>query len=352
MGVMSDLSGNASGVEKPDIADRKFLEFDMDNFDKRMAAIEPGVAMRVENKLGEEGGEKLVGQSDASRRWTISARRPSPGRSRRSPSCWRRASSSPTCCATWTARSAAERPAQGAARRPATDGGAEATALAEQGAVRQTKRSSRRSDDMASTAHGNGRQASRGAAPSDARCGRIRVAPASRASSRAASAPRPRSRTRSAPWSSRRSPTRAHQGRRARHDRGDDRPARREAVGADQRDPPRAGVPADRERLARPALSRLQLRDRRHAQDPGDERLQDELYRNLQALSRRALGPEPAVQEDLRGRVRPARRRALWRLVGDYHFEPFADRRAAAARPRQDRRRGPLRRSSPAPPRR
>ena len=37
----------------------------------------------------------------------------------------------------------------------------------------------------------------------------------------------------------------------------------------------------------------------------------NELYRNLQALSRRALGPEPAVQEDLRARVRPARRRAL-----------------------------------------
>ena len=34
MGVMSDLSGNNPGVEKPDIAERKFLEFDMDNFDK------------------------------------------------------------------------------------------------------------------------------------------------------------------------------------------------------------------------------------------------------------------------------------------------------------------------------
>jgi type VI secretion system protein ImpB len=41
MGVLADLSGNTPGVEKPQIVDRKFLEFDMDNFDKRMAAIEP-----------------------------------------------------------------------------------------------------------------------------------------------------------------------------------------------------------------------------------------------------------------------------------------------------------------------
>jgi type VI secretion system protein ImpB len=59
MGVMSDLSGNSSRVEKPEVADRKFLEFDMDNFENRMAAIEPGAAFRVENKLGEGAGEKL-----------------------------------------------------------------------------------------------------------------------------------------------------------------------------------------------------------------------------------------------------------------------------------------------------
>ena len=32
----------------------------MDNFDKRMAAIEPGVTMRVDNKLGDGSGEKLA----------------------------------------------------------------------------------------------------------------------------------------------------------------------------------------------------------------------------------------------------------------------------------------------------
>jgi type VI secretion system protein ImpB len=59
MGVLADLSGNTPGVEKQSIADRKFLEFDMDNFDNRMAAIQPGVSMRVENKLGDGAGEKM-----------------------------------------------------------------------------------------------------------------------------------------------------------------------------------------------------------------------------------------------------------------------------------------------------
>jgi type VI secretion system protein ImpB len=59
MGVLSDLSGNNPGVEKAKVEERKFLEFDMDNFDNRMAAIQPGVTMRVANKLGDESGEKL-----------------------------------------------------------------------------------------------------------------------------------------------------------------------------------------------------------------------------------------------------------------------------------------------------
>jgi len=59
MGVMADLSGNAAGVEKPEVGERKFLDIDMDNFDSRMAAIQPGVAFRVENKLGENSDEKL-----------------------------------------------------------------------------------------------------------------------------------------------------------------------------------------------------------------------------------------------------------------------------------------------------
>ncbi|KRE04907.1 type VI secretion protein [Bosea sp. Root670] len=59
MGVMADLSGNASAIEKPEISQRKFLDFDMDNFDQRMAAIEPAVSFNVSNKLGEDSSEKL-----------------------------------------------------------------------------------------------------------------------------------------------------------------------------------------------------------------------------------------------------------------------------------------------------
>jgi type VI secretion system protein ImpB len=59
MGVMADLSGNTPGVEKDEVAQRKFLDFDMDNLDARMAAIQPGVSFRVENKLSDQPGEKL-----------------------------------------------------------------------------------------------------------------------------------------------------------------------------------------------------------------------------------------------------------------------------------------------------
>jgi type VI secretion system protein ImpB len=59
MGVMADLSGNASAIEKPEIENRKFLDVDMDNFDARMAAIEPAVTYKVPNKLSAEEGTKL-----------------------------------------------------------------------------------------------------------------------------------------------------------------------------------------------------------------------------------------------------------------------------------------------------
>jgi type VI secretion system protein ImpB len=60
MGVMSDLSGKA--VEPlPPVKDRKFLEFDMDNFDDRMKAIKPRVAFSVPDLIsGEEGSNMAV----------------------------------------------------------------------------------------------------------------------------------------------------------------------------------------------------------------------------------------------------------------------------------------------------
>src|SRR4029079_2993262 len=60
MGLMSDLSGNNPGIGKVEIANRKFLDVDMDNIDKRMAAIQPGVSFRVRNKLSENTDEKMA----------------------------------------------------------------------------------------------------------------------------------------------------------------------------------------------------------------------------------------------------------------------------------------------------
>jgi type VI secretion system protein ImpB len=54
MGVMSDLSGK-SHVEKKAMNDRDFIDFDMDNFDQRMAAIAPRAAFNVDNTLTGEG---------------------------------------------------------------------------------------------------------------------------------------------------------------------------------------------------------------------------------------------------------------------------------------------------------
>jgi len=54
MGVMSDLSGK-SHVEKKTMDKRDFVEFDMDNFDQRMAAIAPRAAFNTENTLTGEG---------------------------------------------------------------------------------------------------------------------------------------------------------------------------------------------------------------------------------------------------------------------------------------------------------
>lgn len=54
MGVLADLSGNP--VEAlPPVADRKFLDIDIDNFDERMKAIAPRVAFSVPNTLSGEG---------------------------------------------------------------------------------------------------------------------------------------------------------------------------------------------------------------------------------------------------------------------------------------------------------
>lgn len=54
MGVMGDLSGKPA-EPLPAVADRKFLEIDVDNFDDRLKACKPRVTFQVPNTLTGEG---------------------------------------------------------------------------------------------------------------------------------------------------------------------------------------------------------------------------------------------------------------------------------------------------------
>ena len=54
IGVLADLSGTPR-EPLPPVVDRKMLEIDVDNFDARLRAFQPRVAMRVPNKLTGQG---------------------------------------------------------------------------------------------------------------------------------------------------------------------------------------------------------------------------------------------------------------------------------------------------------
>lgn len=54
MGVMADLSGKPE-EPLPPVADRNFLDISVDNFDDRLKAMQPRVAMQVPNTLTGEG---------------------------------------------------------------------------------------------------------------------------------------------------------------------------------------------------------------------------------------------------------------------------------------------------------
>lgn len=54
MGVLADLSGKPA-EPLASVADRKFLEIDVDNFDGRLKAMKPRVAFQVPNTLTGEG---------------------------------------------------------------------------------------------------------------------------------------------------------------------------------------------------------------------------------------------------------------------------------------------------------
>jgi len=54
MGVMADLSGKPADALAP-VADRKYLQIDVDNFDDRLKSMKPRVAFQVPNTLTGEG---------------------------------------------------------------------------------------------------------------------------------------------------------------------------------------------------------------------------------------------------------------------------------------------------------
>lgn len=59
VGIMGDFSGDPTQPLRP-LADRKFIQIDRDNFNDVMAGMNPGLKMKVNNTLTEEGGEMAV----------------------------------------------------------------------------------------------------------------------------------------------------------------------------------------------------------------------------------------------------------------------------------------------------
>lgn len=59
MGVFSDLSGNASEVEKDPLTERDFTDVTAGTLDAYMASVQPGLSFTAENKLDPDSGSKL-----------------------------------------------------------------------------------------------------------------------------------------------------------------------------------------------------------------------------------------------------------------------------------------------------
>ncbi|HVC60408.1 MAG TPA: type VI secretion system contractile sheath small subunit [Acetobacteraceae bacterium] len=59
VGVMGDFSGDPTSPLRP-MADRKFIQIDRDNFNDVMASMNPGLKLKVDNKLSEAGGQMSV----------------------------------------------------------------------------------------------------------------------------------------------------------------------------------------------------------------------------------------------------------------------------------------------------
>lgn len=59
VGVMGDFSGDPTQPLRP-LADRKFIQIDRDNFNDVMARIGPGLNLKVDNKLADDGSQMGV----------------------------------------------------------------------------------------------------------------------------------------------------------------------------------------------------------------------------------------------------------------------------------------------------
>jgi type VI secretion system protein ImpB len=59
MGIMGDFSGDPTQPLKP-LSERKFIQIDRDNFNDVMARMTPGLRLKVENKLADDGSEMAV----------------------------------------------------------------------------------------------------------------------------------------------------------------------------------------------------------------------------------------------------------------------------------------------------
>lgn len=59
VGIMGDFSGDPTKPLRP-LSERNFVQIDRDNFDKVMASMSPGLNLRVENKLSNDGTELPV----------------------------------------------------------------------------------------------------------------------------------------------------------------------------------------------------------------------------------------------------------------------------------------------------
>src|SRR3954468_19192001 len=59
VGVLGDFSGDSTQPQRP-LAERKFIQIDRDNFDDVMARMTPGLNLKVDNTLADDGTQMAV----------------------------------------------------------------------------------------------------------------------------------------------------------------------------------------------------------------------------------------------------------------------------------------------------